>query len=173
MKTVKQQGFTLIELIIVIVILGILAVTAAPRFLNLQGDANASVIQGVAGAMNSGKDIVYGKAIIAGVQATASSAVDADGDGTDDITTAFGYPTADAAGIVEALEIDLTNFSVTTLAGPPAVYIIGASGSAAPAAVVASNGTGGETNDGCYVAYTAATDANTPATVTVNTDDCN
>ncbi|WP_219592386.1 prepilin-type N-terminal cleavage/methylation domain-containing protein, partial [Aeromonas salmonicida] len=35
----KQAGFTLIELVIVIIILGILAVTAAPKFLNLQGDA--------------------------------------------------------------------------------------------------------------------------------------
>ena len=68
MKATKQQGFTLIELIIVIVILGILAVTAAPRFLNLQGDANAATVQGVKGAMNSAKDIVYGKAIIEGIQ---------------------------------------------------------------------------------------------------------
>ncbi|MED5332261.1 MAG: prepilin-type N-terminal cleavage/methylation domain-containing protein, partial [Pseudomonadota bacterium] len=38
-KVSTQQGFTLIELIIVIVLLGILAVTAAPKFLNLQDDA--------------------------------------------------------------------------------------------------------------------------------------
>ena len=39
--TARQQGFTLIELIVVIVILGILAVTAAPKFMNLTSDANA------------------------------------------------------------------------------------------------------------------------------------
>ncbi|GHY14243.1 MSHA biogenesis protein MshA [Vibrio cholerae] len=43
----RQGGFTLIELVVVIVILGILAVTAAPRFLNLQGDARKASLQGL------------------------------------------------------------------------------------------------------------------------------
>lgn len=43
----KQAGFTLIELVIVIIILGILAVTAAPKFLNLQDDARTSTLKGV------------------------------------------------------------------------------------------------------------------------------
>ncbi|MGS0728942.1 type II secretion system protein, partial [Shewanella sp. 0m-11] len=47
----KQNGFTLIELVVVIIILGILAVTAAPKFINLQSDARASALQGVKGAI--------------------------------------------------------------------------------------------------------------------------
>ena len=48
----KQGGFTLIELVVVIVILGILAVTAAPRFLNLQDDAKErQTLEGLAGAI--------------------------------------------------------------------------------------------------------------------------
>ena len=40
-RNIARSGFTLIELIVVIVILGILAVTAAPKFMNLSSDANA------------------------------------------------------------------------------------------------------------------------------------
>ncbi|WP_269902802.1 type II secretion system protein [Shewanella nanhaiensis] len=48
-----NQGFTLIELVVVIIILGILAVTAAPKFINLSSDAQASTLKGMAGAMKS------------------------------------------------------------------------------------------------------------------------
>ena len=50
----KKQGFTLIELIMVIVILGILAVVAIPRFTNLSINANASAEQGVVGGVRAG-----------------------------------------------------------------------------------------------------------------------
>ncbi|OBT16333.1 hypothetical protein A9264_11885 [Vibrio sp. UCD-FRSSP16_10] len=49
----RTQGFTLIELVVVIVILGVLAVVAAPRFINLKSDATTSSIEGVAGALHS------------------------------------------------------------------------------------------------------------------------
>lgn len=55
----KKRGFTLIELIIVIVILGILLVTAAPRFISFQDDAYASTVQGVGSAFNAAVDLVH------------------------------------------------------------------------------------------------------------------
>ena len=57
----RQQGFTLIELIVVIVILGILAVTAAPKFMNLTSDANASVVKSLSGAVRTAAMQVYAK----------------------------------------------------------------------------------------------------------------
>jgi MSHA pilin protein MshA len=62
----KQQGFTLIELVVVIVILGILAATAAPKFIDLTGDARTSVMQGVQGSMNSAVNLAHAKALVAG-----------------------------------------------------------------------------------------------------------
>lgn len=64
----KKNGFTLIELVVVIVILGILAVTAAPRFLNLQVDARNSALEGLKGAVESGLEIGYGKMAMAGLE---------------------------------------------------------------------------------------------------------
>ncbi|MFT3849239.1 MAG: type II secretion system protein [Propionivibrio sp.] len=56
---VNQKGFTLIELVVVIVILGILAATALPKFVDMSGEARLAATQGVAGALNSGSNINY------------------------------------------------------------------------------------------------------------------
>ncbi|WP_132744052.1 type II secretion system protein [Vibrio crassostreae] len=69
----KKNGFTLMELIIVIVILGVLAVTAAPRFLNIQESAREAVLEGVAGAMEGVITQVTSKAIIAGLDPDATN----------------------------------------------------------------------------------------------------
>jgi MSHA pilin protein MshA len=59
MNQKQQSGFTLIELVMVIVILGILAATALPKFVDLRGDAETAAVAGVAGGLSSASAVNY------------------------------------------------------------------------------------------------------------------
>lgn len=60
----RDQGFTLVELVIVIIILGILAATAVPKFINISNAATISKLEGMQAAMRSGTNMIYSKAVI-------------------------------------------------------------------------------------------------------------
>ena len=59
MRTNKQSGFTLVELVIVIVVLGILAAVAVPRFFDFTGDAKDAACKGALGGVRSGVATFY------------------------------------------------------------------------------------------------------------------
>ncbi|KGK16527.1 prepilin-type N-terminal cleavage/methylation domain-containing protein [Vibrio navarrensis] len=111
----RQGGFTLIELVVVIVILGILAVTAAPRFLNLQDDAREATLEGLKGAMQGAAGIVYGKSAVEGEDALSSASVTV---GSTTVSTVYGYPAATSVGIGNA--VDLDGFTTLTNTSPVA-----------------------------------------------------
>lgn len=105
----RSAGFTLIELVIVIIILGILAVTAAPKFLDLQDDAKKAAADGVKAAVASSAQIVYSKAVIKGYEKDGKDegrkVTTADGK---EVDLVYGYPAATLTGIGNAADIDPT-----------------------------------------------------------------
>lgn len=102
----RQQGFTLIELVVVIIILGILAVTAAPKFINLQGDARLSALNGMKAAIQGANTLVYSKAALSGKEKLSSSTVEIGGTSASpiNVNVAFGYLKATEADFELALE---------------------------------------------------------------------
>ncbi len=103
----RQNGFTLIELVIVIVILGILAAIAIPKFISLQREARIAAVDGFYNALKSGANIVYAKAAANGNADVANVNIDLDGDAVTDLVADFGYPEADTPDL-QALFDDLS-----------------------------------------------------------------
>lgn len=76
MNRARQNGFTLVELVVVIVLLGVLAATALPRFLNVNTQAHDSVVQGVLGGLQTGASMYHAQWMAEG-QPAANTAVTA------------------------------------------------------------------------------------------------
>lgn len=95
----QQDGFTLIEFIIVMTILGVAAVSATPKFVEINSDVHTATLKGVQAALKVGSQLVYAKSVVAGEQKNpsafnTSSRVTL---GKSPIETDYGYPDADAS----------------------------------------------------------------------------
>ncbi|MGV8992246.1 MAG: type II secretion system protein [Thiobacillus sp.] len=185
MKT-KQHGFTMIELIVVIVILGVLSAVALPRFTNVQRDARIAKLNAARGAVLAASAMIHGASLVRG--GVVDGAACAGGGGTANngtgaagtvctesgvIATAFTYPSSAALAVVPPGIIGAAGLTTTlspTLAQLNADgYGAGVAGAITTFSVIGGSGTAAGVNATCSFTYTAPTVANAAPVVSAIT----
>jgi len=163
-KSIKaaQGGFTLIELIVVIVILGILAATALPKFASLSGEARSASLNAAKGALGATSAMTHGKFLV-----TADTSIRVEGT-TVTMNPTSGYPAtstaAEASALALAAGLNTTDYvsCPSTLAGVVCPVL----GAGQMAIVPKSLSTTAQAKN-CFVRYIPATAANTAPVITL------
>ncbi len=155
----KQNGFTLVELVAVIVLLGILAVAALPRFIDLRGDARTGTLEGIVGSTRSAAVQVYAKSLIQNKIVAGQTVVD----GPLTIATEFGYPAAN--DVTAANDIG----DLVSVDGDTSVIWMASDAGAGSARLVGydDDGDADVADDNCYVTYTESAVVGTLPTIVI------
>lgn len=159
----QQAGFTLIELVAVIVLLGILAVTALPRFVNLQADARISTLQGIKGAIQGADTQLFAKALLSS-STTGTAQIDTDNDGTADTWVAAGH--LNTASLDDFVTIDGDGFAQDDWTSVSDLSALTPPGTSDTTAYFGYSNT-------CKITFAQTTVATTLPLITLATSNCN